>query len=135
MTDVGVRLPAPLTASGLAMPARLPARQVRALFPDRASMVQRLGGGPAGPGELRRMLIDVRVRGFALGGGLGHRGAVLGRVCGAGPHRPPAAAVALTYDPAAVDERRRRWLVERAYATADQLSRRLGGTGSPSISP
>ena len=34
VTDVGVRLPAQLTASGLAMLAALPAAQVRALFPS-----------------------------------------------------------------------------------------------------
>ena len=34
VTDVGVRLPAQLTASGRAMLAALPAAQVRALFPD-----------------------------------------------------------------------------------------------------
>ena len=35
MTDVGVRLPAHLTASGLAMLAALPPQQVNALFPSR----------------------------------------------------------------------------------------------------
>ena len=35
VTDVGVRLPATLTASGLAMLAALPPAQVRALFPHR----------------------------------------------------------------------------------------------------
>ena len=35
VTEVGVRLPAPLTASGLAMLAALPAPQVRALWPSR----------------------------------------------------------------------------------------------------
>ena len=46
VTDVGVRLPAHLTASGLAMLAALPPAQVRALFPDRAAFVQRHGVGP-----------------------------------------------------------------------------------------
>ena len=47
LTDVGVRLPAVLTASGLAMLAALPAAQVRALFPDRGALVQRDGRGPS----------------------------------------------------------------------------------------
>ena len=34
VTDVGVRLPAHLTASGRAILAALPAAQVRALYPD-----------------------------------------------------------------------------------------------------
>ena len=46
VTDVGVRLPAHLTASGLAMLAALPPAQVRALFPSRAAFVQRHGVGP-----------------------------------------------------------------------------------------
>src|SRR6478609_3930258 len=47
VTEVGVHLPAPLTASGLAMLAALPAAQQRALFPNRAALVQRDGRGPA----------------------------------------------------------------------------------------
>ena len=42
VTDVGVRLPSQLTASGLAMLASLPPQQVRALFPSRDAFVQRL---------------------------------------------------------------------------------------------
>src|SRR4051795_2517786 len=41
VTDVGVRLPAPLTASGRAVLAGLSAAQVRALFPDEAAFVHR----------------------------------------------------------------------------------------------
>src|SRR5918992_1329532 len=40
VTDVGVRLPAHLTASGLAMLAGLPPAQVRALYPDRSAFVE-----------------------------------------------------------------------------------------------
>ena len=39
VSDVGVRLPAQITASGRAILAGLPAAQVRALFPDRAAFV------------------------------------------------------------------------------------------------
>src|SRR5450755_4584617 len=39
VTDVGVRLPAHLTASGRSLLAELPASQVRALFPDRSAFV------------------------------------------------------------------------------------------------
>ena len=127
VTDVGVRLPAPLTASGLAMLARLPARQVRALFPDRASLVQRNGRGPATPTELRRLLIDVRARGVAVEESSVTEGlsSIAHAVLDHTGH--PIAAVAITYDAANVDESERDWLGERAAATADQLSRRLGG--------
>ena len=47
VTDVGVRLPAHLTASGRAILAALPHNQVRALYPDRSAFVDRHGAGPA----------------------------------------------------------------------------------------
>jgi DNA-binding IclR family transcriptional regulator len=65
VTDVGVRLPAHLTASGLAMLAALPASQVRALYPDRAAFVQRNGNGPRSLAELRSMLARTRSDGHA----------------------------------------------------------------------
>lgn len=65
VTDVGVRLPAVRTASGRAILAALPAAQVRALFPDAATLA---GSGEAGvgtPTELRRMLAATRQAGRA----------------------------------------------------------------------
>ena len=56
VTDVGVRLPAHLTATGRAMLAALPREQVRALFPDAAAFADRTGRGPRRPGELRELL-------------------------------------------------------------------------------
>lgn len=66
ISDVGVRLPAHLTASGLALLARLPRPQVTALYPSRESFFTRQGGGPASPTELRRTLVEVRREGYAL---------------------------------------------------------------------
>src|SRR3954467_15632 len=60
VTDVGVRLPAQLTASGRAMLAGLPPAQVKALFPDATAFVDRHGLGPRRLSELRRLLADVR---------------------------------------------------------------------------
>lgn len=65
ITDVGVRLPGQLTATGLAVLARLPRPQVRALFPDASSFVTRTGRGPAGPTALRSTLALVRRQGWA----------------------------------------------------------------------
>jgi DNA-binding IclR family transcriptional regulator len=45
VTDVGVRLPAHLTASGRAILAGLPAAQVRALYPNHAAFISRTGLG------------------------------------------------------------------------------------------
>ena len=89
VTDVGVRLPAHLTASGLAMLAALPPAQVRALFPSRAAFVQRHGIGPgvaagAAPGAHAGTTRRLRPRGR-----LGHPRVRVGGVGRAGPLRPP----------------------------------------------
>lgn len=65
VTDVGVRLPAHLTASGRAMLAVLPRTQVRALYPDAASFAGLTGLGPQRPGELRELLRLTRAEGYA----------------------------------------------------------------------
>src|SRR6478735_4135153 len=65
VTDVGVRLPAHLTASGLAMLASLPSAQVRALFPDKDAFVDRHGNGPTSLSALRVLLAETRQRGYA----------------------------------------------------------------------
>ena len=89
VTDVGVRLPAHLTASGLAMLAALPPAQVRALFPSRAAFVQRHGIGPGvaarpAPGAHAGTTRRLRPRGR-----LGHPRLRVGGVGRAGPLRPP----------------------------------------------
>lgn len=66
VTEVGVRLPAALTATGLSILAQLPAEQVRALFPDSNAFVDRTGRGPAALPALRRDLVAVRHRGWAV---------------------------------------------------------------------
>lgn len=66
VTDVGVRLPAALTATGLSILAQLPAGQIRALFPDPAAFVDRTGRGPTTLPALRRDLATVRRRGWAI---------------------------------------------------------------------
>jgi DNA-binding IclR family transcriptional regulator len=66
VTDVGVRLPAHLTASGRAILARLPSSQVRALYPNAAAFVDRHGSGPRTLGALRTVLQETRQRGYAV---------------------------------------------------------------------
>jgi DNA-binding IclR family transcriptional regulator len=66
VTDVGVRLPAHLTASGRAILAALPANQVRALFPDKDAFVDRTGRGPTSLTALRAVLSETRQRGYAI---------------------------------------------------------------------
>ena len=128
VTDVGVRLPAHLTATGRAMLAALPREQVRALYPDAASFADRTGRGPSRPGELRDVLRAVRADGFATEDGevtLGLRSvgvAVLDHA------RWPIAGIAVTYpDEAAKDAGELARLIDHAAA---ELGRRIGGVAA-----
>src|SRR5699024_12444730 len=71
VTDVGVRLPAQLTASGRAMLAHLAESHVRALFPTASSFVSRTDRGPRTPTALRHLLRMERRRAWAVEGGFG----------------------------------------------------------------
>lgn len=65
VTDVGVRLPAHLTASGRAILGALRPAQVRALYPDASAFTNRTGVGPTSPTQLKRILSATRQRGYA----------------------------------------------------------------------
>ena len=88
VTDVGVRLPAQLTASGRAILAALPATQVRALYPDRAAFVDRHGQGPTSLSALRSILSEARQRGHATEDGEVTPGLAQRGRTGARPQRP-----------------------------------------------
>lgn len=145
VSDVGVRLPATLTASGLAILAALPPAQVRALLPSREAFVQRHGVGPRSPSELRRELSATRTRGYAHEDGLitpglasvaaevrDHTGHPVAGVAvtfptdpkdPAGP-APTDAATAADHGSSGTDA-----LVARVRHTARELSERLGHRG------
>lgn len=127
ITDVGVRLPATLTASGLAMLAWLSARQVRALYPTAAALVQRDGHGPRTLAQLRELLVSTRRHGYAEEDGAITTGlASVGRpVLDHTGH--PVAAVSVTYEADRVDESGRRSVVEATARAASALGRRLTG--------
>lgn len=65
VSHVGVRLPSQSTASGRAMLSRLPASQLRALFPSADAFDDVLAGGPRTPAALRAVLAGVHDRGYA----------------------------------------------------------------------
>ena len=124
VTDVGVRLPSHLTATGRAMLAALPREQVRALFPDAAAFADRTGRGPQRPGELRELLRGVRERGYATEDGevtLGLRsiGVVVRDHAGW-----PAAAIAVTWSEES--DRAPDDLAAAATTAAAELERRIG---------
>jgi DNA-binding IclR family transcriptional regulator len=97
VTDVGVRLPAHLTASGLAMLAALPPRQVDALFPSRRVLTRRHDAGPASLTQLRALLTAARKAGHAQEDGFVTPG-FASVACPVLDHTGhPIAAIAVTY--------------------------------------
>jgi DNA-binding IclR family transcriptional regulator len=123
VTDVGVRLPANLTASGLAILAAMPARQVAAIFPSRSAFTRREGGGPASPGELRATLTKARALGYAEENGWITHGfaSVASAVLDHRDH--PVGAVAITFQAHRLDADQREELAEQAQAAASEISR------------
>lgn len=127
VTEVGVRLPAHLTASGRAMLARLAQAQVRALFPDPSAFVMRNEAGPRSLSALRALLVEVRRRGYATEEGEVTRGfsSVAAPVLDHSAH--PIAGVAVTFPADEVDAEQRGRIAEQVARTAGELSRRVGG--------
>src|SRR3954470_8909086 len=122
VTDVGVRLPAHLTASGRAILSALPAAQVRALYPDTPAFVHGHGIGPRTLSALRSVLSETRRRGYATEEGEVTPGyaSVAAPVLDHNEH--PVAGLAITFadgDPDALADEVRR--------AAMALTRRLGG--------
>ena len=128
VTDVGVRLPAQLTASGRAILAALPANQVRALYPDRSAFVDRHGRGPTSLSALRTLLAETRGRGYAAEDGEVTPGfaSVAAAVLDHNGH--PAAGIAVTWSlddpPSSPDD-----VVASVRRTAEAASRRIGWPG------
>jgi DNA-binding IclR family transcriptional regulator len=127
VTDVGVRLPAQLTASGRSVLADLPAAQVRALFPSPAAFVDRHGTGPSSLSELRRALQEVRAQGYASEDGQVTPGFASVAAAVHDHAGRPVAGVAVTFPSGDLDDAARRRLAERVARAAAELTRRLGG--------
>ncbi len=125
VTDVGVRLPAQLTASGRAILAALPANQVRALYPDRSAFVDRHGIGPTSLSALRGLLTETRQRGYAVEEGEVTRGFASLAAAVLDHNAHPVASVAVTYP---VEDAPAPGRAARAVSrTAEVVSRRIGG--------
>ena len=126
LTDIGVRLPATLTASGRAILALLPAAQVRATFPDRLAFVDRTGLGPQSWQALTETLQREADLGYSSEDGFITQGfssvasAVIDHT-----HRP-VASVGLTFATNEVSAAQRKVLVASAQRCARAISKRLG---------
>ncbi len=128
VTDVGVQLPAALTASGRAILAALPAAQVRALYPDRSAFVRRHDRGPTSLSGLRTLLSETRQRGYAEEDGEVSPGFASVGVAVVDHNGHPVAAVATTWESGAESGRSDvPRLAGQMRETAAALSRRIGG--------
>ena len=131
VSNVGVRLPAHLTATGRAMLARLPHTQVRALYPTRDRLTRRVESGPSTLGELDELLAATRERGWALEEG--DVTAEYGSVAAAASDRNeyPVAAIGVTFRVDAAGD----WaeLGRATVATAATLTERLTGRAPNSV--
>jgi DNA-binding IclR family transcriptional regulator len=128
VSDVGVRLPSHLTASGRAILAALPAAQVRALFPDRGAFVDRHEKGPTSLSGLRVLLTETRLRGYAVEEGEVTPGFASVAAAVTDHNGLPLAGVAVTYAvdrPDAGPDLAR--IIRATKETATRLSERLGG--------
>jgi len=125
VTDVGVRLPAHLTASGRAILAALPAAQVRALYPDASAFVDRHGLGPRTLSALRSVLSETRRRGHATEEGDVTPGlaSVAAAVLDHNAH--PVAGLAVTFPEDETGDPAR--LADDVRRAAAALTARLGG--------
>lgn len=131
ITDVDVRLPMQLTASGRAILAALPKAQVRALFPGRDAFIDNDPDGIDRYSKLRSVLDATVTRGFAL-----ERGSVTeGFSSVAVPvldHRGwPVASIAVTLRDEDEAEDRFALLAAQVRAAAETLSARIYGRAAP----
>lgn len=126
VTDVGVRLPSHLTASGRAMLAMLPEAQLRALFPDDASLAERGERGPHTVSELRSVLDEVRRLGYGFEDGEVTEGIASVAVAVAERSGWPEAAVTVSFPSDAIPPARQPALATRIREFSDELARRLG---------
>lgn len=127
ISEIGMRLPASLTASGRAMLSYLSAAQVRALFPNSDAFINRTGKGPQNLAQLKDLLTKERKQGFSLESGLVTRehssvaAAVFDHLS------EPVAAINLVYRDATIDDSNSQTLVEAVQDSARELTKRLGG--------
>jgi DNA-binding IclR family transcriptional regulator len=125
VTDVGVRLPAALTASGLAILSSLPPAQVKAIYSSAVGLLQP-DGRPVSLRELRRSLTDVRNRGYAIEESQVTEGLASVGVPVLDHTGHPVAGISVTFEADRVDGDEHAQLISAVRLAAHALSRRLG---------
>ncbi|MGH3030827.1 MAG: IclR family transcriptional regulator [Gaiellaceae bacterium] len=129
VTEVGLRLPAHVTAVGGAMLMHLPAAQLEALYPSKHPLVRRTDRGPARLRELKVELEQARALGYAVDDQM----TTPGIACIAAPvfshERVPLAAIGITFLAASRNDAERLELGGRVQHAAMALSHGLGWHG------
>ena len=126
VTEVGVRLPAHLTASGRAILAGLDAAQVRATFANNKSFVDRTGLGPTNLRELTALLRDEAAAGFSAEDGFITSGYSSIAVAAKNHLGMPVAAITLTFRSEDANQSLRAELAVGLRVAGAELSKRLG---------
>jgi DNA-binding IclR family transcriptional regulator len=126
VTEVGVRLPSDITASGRAMLSLLQPAQLRATFPSDADFSARRAQPRLNYWRLRTLLADVRIAGFATEVEEVTPG-ISSVAVGISDHVGwPAAAIAITF-PRDLAEERQKTLVDAARVAAAELGQSIRG--------
>jgi DNA-binding IclR family transcriptional regulator len=128
VSDVDVRLPAHLTASGRALLAHLPPAQRTALYPTRAALGRRTGIGPRSLADLRALLERTRRRGWAEEDGEVSEGFASVAAPAFDHVGRGAVALAVTFRSGSRDADARSALAAQVVEDARELTRRFGGT-------
>ena len=126
VTDVGVRLPAHLTASGRSMLALMPKEQFRALYPTGSKITRRTEAGPETTKELQALLTREGNQGFSVETGHVQQG--LNTIAAAATNHLglPTAAFAVTFRTEDANEELVSKLAKFVIQSANELSKRLG---------
>lgn len=125
VTEVGVRLPAHLTAVGRAILAELPPAQINALYGE-TPLVQRTRRGPRTRTALVRELSEVRSRGYAVDSEMVTPGITCVAAAVFSHEGVPAAAVGVTFVSAKRSEREMANVAAIVEEIAARLSASLG---------
>ena len=126
VSEVGVRLPAHLTASGKAILCQLDAKQVRAMYGGNSALPTRTGKGPESVKELSQDLLEAKLRGFSFENGFVTDGFSSIAVAVLNHLQMPVAAIGMTFRNDSSAEAQQEFLVKQLQVAAAELSKRLG---------
>jgi DNA-binding IclR family transcriptional regulator len=127
VTEVGVRLPAHLTATGRAIMALLPDHQLSAIFSTHDRFVDRTGHGPQTLRELKSVLALDRTRGWSLEDGDTTANVSCIAAAAVDHNRMPVASFSVAFLSSTVSPAARERYGESVQLAAAELTRRLGG--------